>query len=131
MKGVAEHRHKRVFYFDADCGFCSWVVRWLKRCDLFHRMTWTSFQSLDEPPYTLSWQDLDSAAYLDDGEGKLYGGFYAFRLLTVRLVPLLPLAPLFWFPGMHLPGVAVYRWVAKNRYAISSCRLPDSRIPPK
>jgi len=118
---------QRVFYYDADCGFCSWTVRWLRRFDLFHRMTWRSFQSLDKPPYHLTWDDLDQAAYLDDdGRGKLYGGFYAFRMLTVRLWPLMVLAPLFWFPGMHIPGVAVYGWVAKNRYRISACRLPGS-----
>lgn len=118
-------RPQKVFYYDADCGFCTWTVRWLKRCDWFDRITWTSFQSLDKPPYHLSWEDLDRAAYLDDdGQGRLYGGFYAFRLLTLRLWPLMPLAPVFWFPGMHRPGVAVYRWVASNRYAISACRLP-------
>jgi predicted DCC family thiol-disulfide oxidoreductase YuxK len=122
---------RKVFYYDADCGFCTWTVRWLQRCDPSGRITWTSFQSLDAPPAPLTWEELDQAAYLDDGRGELYGGFYAFRLLTLRLWPLMLLAPLFWFPGMHLPGVAIYRWVAKNRYHISACRLPDFRVPPK
>jgi len=122
---------RKVFYYDADCGFCTWTVRWLKRCDWFDRVTWTSFQSLDRPPAPLSWEELDQAAYLDDGRGVLSGGFYAFRLLTLRLWPLMPLAPILWFPGMQYPGVAVYRWVANNRYRISACRLPVRGADPR
>jgi hypothetical protein len=91
-------------------------------------MTWLPYQDLETPPHGLSWEDLDRAAYLDDpGQGRLYEGFYAFRMLTLRLIPLLPLAPLFWFPGVHLVGVAIYRWVARNRSHLSTCRLPGLR----
>jgi predicted DCC family thiol-disulfide oxidoreductase YuxK len=117
-------RARKIFYYDADCGFCTWTMRWLRRCDWFDRITWTSFQSLSQPPAPLTWEELDRAAYLDDGRGVLYGGFYAFQLLTLRLWPLIVLAPLFWFPGMWIPGEAVYRWVAKNRYRFSACWPP-------
>ena len=69
----------------------------------------------------MAWADLDRAAYLSTGKGRLHQGFYGFRMLTLRLLPLVPLAPIFWLPGMNLLGVAVYRWIARNRYRISAC----------
>ena len=117
-------RHRRVLYYDGNCGLCARTVRWLSRLDLFGQVTWTPFQSLNEPPYGLSWDDLDRAAYLDTGQGHLYEGYYAFRKLSLRLIPLLPLAPVLWLPGMGLAGEVAYRWVAGNRYR--AIRVPDT-----
>ena len=121
-----EHQHSDgwVFYYDGDCGFCTRVVGWLARTDFFGKITWTPFQTLDNPPFDLTWADLDRAAYLDTGRGRLHRGFYAIRMLTLRLLPLLPLAPILWFPGTNLVGVPAYRWIAENRYRISGCRIP-------
>lgn len=102
------------FYYDGDCGFCARSVRWLRRIDFRRRVTWLPYQSLNVPPAGLSWQDLDSEAY-SERDGRLEGGFYAFRRLTLLLPPLFPLAPLFWLPGVNLLGAAVYRRVARNR----------------
>ncbi len=117
-------RHGWVLYYDGNCGFCAGAVRLLSAIDFFRRITWTPFQDLKEPPHDLCWDDLDRAAYLDTGQGRLHQGYYAFRKLALRLVPLLPLAPIFWLPGMGFAGGAVYRWVAGNRYRLSGCRVP-------
>ncbi|MDA0262579.1 MAG: DUF393 domain-containing protein [Chloroflexi bacterium] len=115
----------QVFYYDADCRLCTRLVGWLGKADLFRRITWTPYQSLEAPPPGLSWDDLQRAAYLVDGDtGRLYEGFYAFRMLTVRLPVLAPLAPICWFPAMGLLGTAVYRWVARNRHRLSGCTVP-------
>ena len=123
----ALHSHQWIFYYDGNCSFCTWVVRGLSRIDSFRQVQWIPFQSLEEPPQGLSWEDLDRAAYLDTRRGGLHEGFYSFRMLTLRLWPLVPLAPVFWFPGMNLLGPAGYRWIARNRYRISRCRI----LPPK
>ncbi len=119
----ALHSHRWIFYYDGNCGFCTRVVRGLSRIDFFRQVQWIPFQSLEEPPQGLSWEDLDRASYLDTGRGGLHEGFYSFRMLTLRLLPLVPLAPVFWFPGMNLLGAAVYRWIARNRYHISRCQI--------
>ena len=111
-------------YYDGDCGFCTRVVRWLRALDIARKVQWVPFQSLGEPPGGLSWHDLNSAAYLDCGGGQMKEGFYAFRQLTVKILPLFPLAPLFWFPGAHLLGRAAYRWISGNRYRLSRCGCP-------
>jgi predicted DCC family thiol-disulfide oxidoreductase YuxK len=120
-------KDKWVFYYDGECGFCIRAVGWLYRLDLFKAVDWIPYQSLDRPPQGLTWDDLEAAAYLDTGEGRLHRGFYAFRMLTLKLPPLVPLAPLFWLPGAHLPGVALYRWIARNRHHLSACRIPGIR----
>lgn len=119
-----------VFYYDGECGFCiRWVVLlgWLDRAG---RVSWTDFQSLDNPPRGIGWEDLKRSAYLDSdplaGAADLHEGFFAFRQLTLRIPALFPLAPLFWLPGMGWLGSRVYRWVADNRYRLS-CRQPFSR----
>ena len=114
--------HRWAFYYDGDCDFCTKLVRGLSRIDLFRRIQWIAFQTLEQPPPGLAWADLDRAAYLSTGNGRLHEGFYGIRMLTLRLLPLVPLAPLFWFPGMNLLGVPAYRWIARNRYRISACR---------
>ena len=129
-----------VIYYDGECGFCTLSVRALALADFFRVVTWTSYHEMAEPPEGLTWEDLDAAAYLEvrkaspqSGAGpveerKLYRGFYAFRMLTLRLPPLMLLAPLLWLPGVNRLGEWAYGWVAANRYRISrSCRLKAGR----
>lgn len=131
MKAGTKHRATQTrqwtLYYDGDCGICTLLVRWLSRLDFFRRTRWTAYQTLEHPPAGLTWTDLSRSAYLESDGGRLYEGFYAFRMLALRLVPLLPLAPVLWMPGLHLLGVAIYRWVARNRYRLSaSCALPSA-----
>ena len=112
------------FYYDADCGMCSAVVRWLRRFDTRKRIAWAAIQTLDTPPQGLHHHDLEKAAYLVCGPGDNHEGFFAFRKLLLRLPALSPLGALMWLPGIKLIGVPAYRWVARNRYKISGCRAP-------
>ena len=113
---------KWVFYYDGDCRFCRAAVRLLARLDFGSRVQWADFRELAAPPPGLSWKDLEQAAYLErTGAGHRYRGFYAFRMLTLRLPPLWVLTPLLWLPGAHWLGERAYRWVAQNRYRISGC----------
>ena len=134
-----ESKGRWIFYYDGECGFCTFSVRALARADFFRAVTWTAFQDLPEPPQGLAREDLETAAYLEITDlrsasgGKscgprLYRGFYAFRMLTLRLPPLFPLALLLWLPGVNRLGEAAYAWVAANRYRISRrCRLKPRR----
>ena len=107
------------FYYDGDCNLCARAVEWLSRADLSRRIRWVPFQSLSEAPEGVTWDDLRRSAYLEGEDGRLYEGFYAVRMLTLRVWALIGLAPLLWLPGAHLAGALVYRWVARNR-----CRTP-------
>ena len=129
-----KHSKRWVLYYDGECGFCTLSVRMLALADFFRVVAWTAYQELAEPPRGLTWQDLDEAAYLEVGRGetgdnfaegrRLHRGFYAFRMLALRLPPLMPLAPLLWLPGVNRLGERAYAWIAANRYRISRrCRL--------
>ena len=118
---------KLTLYYDGGCGLCNGAKRWLSRLDVLHRIEWTPCQTLEAPPAGLTWDDLDRCAWVDEGRGRLHGGFYAMRLLTLSLPPLLPLALLMWLPGMHLAGEAAYDWVARNRYRFSGCPVDGGR----
>jgi predicted DCC family thiol-disulfide oxidoreductase YuxK len=117
-----------VLYYDGDCGFCTTIVQLLARFDFARRVAWIPYQSLSQPPAGLTWVDLDKAAYIEGG-GRLEGGFFAFRRLTLLLPPLLVLAPLMWLPGLRLLGQPAYRLIARNRYRLSrqGCETPRPR----
>ena len=112
-----------VFYFDAECGMCRRVVSFLQVLDYRGSVAWVPFQSLREPPGTLGWRELYQAVCLDRRGAPLLTEFFAFRALTLHLPVLWALAPLFYFPGMYIPGRLVYGWVAANRHRFSRCSL--------
>lgn len=135
-----EHIRSWVVYYDGGCGFCTLSVRLLALADIFRQVSWTDFRQLPAPPAGVTWEDLDAAAYLEvtrqprrsdgieESGARLYRGFYAFRMLALRLPPLFLLAPLLWLPGVSRLGEAAYGWVAANRYRISRrCRLKAGR----
>lgn len=88
----------------------------MSRADVFNKIEWVSSSSLEVLPEGLSWDDLKRAAFLRTGNGRLYEGFYAFRMLSLRIIPLMPLTLVMWLPGAGKVGSAVYRWVARNRH---------------
>ena len=113
-------------YYDGNCGFCSGIVRCLSNLDFFGRVTWIPYQSLAEPPAGLSWADLDSAVYLERGQGRFYRGFYAFRMLSAGIPVLAPLLPLLWLPGIPYLGKVLCARIARNRCHRFGGSLPET-----
>ena len=74
------------------------MVRVLAKLDWLKAVSSVPFQDLETPPSGLSWCDLDAAAYLRTGGGRLRPGFYALRHLCWRIPLLLPLVPVLWLP---------------------------------
>ncbi len=112
-----------VFYYDGYCGMCLRLVQWLERMDSRGRIVWIPYQSLDEPPTGITWEDMDRAAYLVADSGEISEGFYAIRALLTKLPALATVGALMWLPGVSLIGAPVYRLVARNRRRISSCGM--------
>ena len=113
-------------YYDGNCGFCCGIVRRLSSLDILGRVAWIPYQSLEEPPTGLSWEDLESAVYLERGQGRFYRGFYAFRMLSAGIPPLAPLLPLLWLPGVRYLGEALYARIARNRCHLFGGSLPET-----
>ena len=75
IKKGGRHGGKWEFYYDGDCGFCTKVIQWLSRIDFFEQIRWIPYQTLEEPPDGLHWDDLDTAAYLGTGQNRIHEGF--------------------------------------------------------
>jgi predicted DCC family thiol-disulfide oxidoreductase YuxK len=105
IDGIRERSVKIKVLYDGECGFCKASVRQLQVMDLFGR--------LDCQPS----QEAVAEVKLLEG-GQIYGGFFAFRRLTLIIPMLYPLAVLAYLPGMGLIGPWVYKIVANNRYLL-------------
>ena len=112
-----------VFYYDGDCGLCMRLVRHLEGLDARGTITWTAYQSLDDPPSGISWEDMEREAYLISDAGEVSEGFYAIRELVARLPAHSVLGKFMHLPGVDLPGRLVYRFVARNRKRLPSCGI--------
>ncbi len=88
--------------YDGNCGFCLASVRRLQVMDLLG--------VLDCQPSELAVTEVKLLV----GD-KTYGGFLAFRRLTLVLPMLYPLIPLMYLPCMGLVGPRVYQLIANNR----------------
>lgn len=112
-------RGRSVFVYDGDCGFCRASLRRLRTMDMFGVIKPVNFRTeknLAALDPRLTPQACSSQMYLRDMNGKLYGGYSAFRKLTLRMPMLWPFAPLAYFPGSGLIGNPAYRFIANNRY---------------
>ena len=105
--------------YDGHCRFCRANVQALKVMDLFGTLKYVDYQAC--PEITALHPKLTKAAahsqiHLIEPDGRLDGGFFAFRRLCLKLPMLYPLIFLAYFPGSGIFGPVVYRWVANNRY---------------
>ena len=116
-------------YYDGNCGYCGWVVGRLASLDFLGRVAWIPYQSLEESPPGITWEDLDSAVYLMRGQGRFYRGFYAFRMLSAVILPLAPILPLLGLPGVRFLGEALYARIARNRCHLFGGSSPET--PPE
>ncbi len=117
-------------YYDSECRLCVGFVWRLRLLDGAAAVRYEAFQELETPPLGLTWRDLESAAFLVSNTGKTYKGFWALRMLALKIPALRPLIPLLWLPGAGFLGSALYRWIASHRYRLSGCCEPGPKIPP-
>lgn len=105
--------------YDGQCHFCIWSIQKLLIMDLFghlKKVDYHAWEDVKKLHPNLDREKCHSQLHLIEPNGKLYGGFFIFRRLCLKLPMLYPLIPIFYFPGSGLAGPWVYRWVARNRY---------------
>jgi len=125
----ARQKRARIVYFDADCGVCLMICRWLVRFDALGRLTFAANATQDAPPEVKA-AAAETVVVRDVKSGRT---FTKSRALAAILASL----PLGGLPSLLLraPGIAqladaAYELVAKNRAAISvwlgfeACGLP-------
>lgn len=110
---------KNLVVYDGHCGFCRASIRMLLIMDLFSVLKVVDYHRQEDLSVLhpqLTKQAAASRVYLVEPEGTLWGGFFAFRRLCLKLPMLYPLLPLVYFPGMDILGPLAYLWVAEHRY---------------
>lgn len=126
-----------VLLYDSYCPLCRRTVGLLSGVDLFKRVEFQSFRTTDFDAFNTQhgvntnkeWADREMLLVRD---GKVYGGFDAYRQMSAMMPLLWPLAPFMWLPGVSHLGRAIYQWVAARRLSWFVCTdacqfLPDVR----
>ncbi|MFM7107029.1 MAG: thiol-disulfide oxidoreductase DCC family protein [Planctomycetaceae bacterium] len=132
MITTATHPTRDTVLYDGHCRFCQGQIAMLRRLDAWRSLR---FVSLHDPEVGRDFPELDAddlmrQMYVVDRSGRAHGGAEAVRYLTRRLPLLWPLALPLHVPGSLPLWAALYRFVAKRRYAIAgscadgTCRLP-------
>ncbi len=105
--------------FDGHCQFCVGSVQKLQSLDLFGKtklLDYQTYEDISSFDNRLTKEKCHSQMQVVTADGRLFGGFYAFRYLSLRLVLLWILVPLFYSPGFQWIGNTAYDFIAKNRY---------------
>ncbi len=116
---VLSPRYKIVY--DGQCGFCRRSLDQLKVMDLFCRCEYLDYHSvtnLSSLHPALTQEAAARQMYVLTPNGKLFGGFFAFRQLAWIMPMLFPLLFILYLPFMDWTGSAAYRWIAGHRYLL-------------
>ena len=128
---LANKRGRLQVLYDGLCPLCRRTVRLLTSLDLFARLEFLDFRSLDLDNYNrrsglnLALRDLEEEMYVVC-RGKAYRGFGGYRRIAVAVPAFWALAPWLFLPGISFLGAFVYGRVARNRQKVLWC---DAHCP--
>lgn len=97
---------------------CVRMVFLLCLLDFFGKIETVPYQRLKKVPVSLTWADLNKAGYLVSSDGMIHAGFDAIKKISVLVISLVWMAPLFWIPGSRFWFNKFYNYVAKNRHKL-------------
>ena len=116
---------KYIVIFDGDCGFCQNTVNVLKKLDWLKRFDFHPFQNekiLNQYPF-LTKEMCEKEIYLVSKNDKYYGGYDAFKIMSVYLPVTFLFSWFFFLPGVVQVGRWVYKLIAKNRHRFNSGKV--------
>jgi predicted DCC family thiol-disulfide oxidoreductase YuxK len=113
-----------LFVFDGDCGFCRKWVAWVEG-KVDGPVTFVAYQSLDLTHIALRPEQVQTASYWVDEEGRTYRGNRSFtQALRRGHGAWRVLGAVGDLPGVRWVLTPFYRWVVRNRH-----RLPAPDQP--
>ena len=135
--GKSSDKSRIIVLYDGECGFCTGMIRWLRRSDWGQQL---AFLSLHDPSVVERFPGVDHdrltrEMLVMDQQGKQYWGADAVCFLTRQLPTLWAFVPILHFPGTRSAWRLIYPKIAANRYRISSvlgcksgvCGVPQQR----
>ena len=102
-------------YYDGSCSLCINISSVISILDIFNTVIWIPYQSLIVAPHNLSMRHLQGSVYLETDSGIFYKGFYAFRMLSLRVPAMMPLSLFMWIPWVNVIGEHIYSYISRNR----------------
>ena len=118
QRGKNSNRNQDIVIFDGHCQFCIGSIEKLQTLDIFGKtklLDYQIFEDISSIDGRLTKEKCHSQMHVLTAERELFGGFYAFQYLSMRLPLLWILVPLFYFPGMQWVGSVIYSFISKNR----------------
>jgi predicted DCC family thiol-disulfide oxidoreductase YuxK len=107
--------------YDGQCVICNTSRRVVSRLDWRRAVAWVD---LHAPEAARQFADIPHAqamgqVHVREENGRTYAGFLGTRRMLKELPLTFPLWLLLQVPGMTWLGHRVYRWIARNRYAVN------------
>ncbi len=104
--------------YDGQCGICRCTVTRLQALDVTARYEYRDFHTAEDVSQwhpKLTPELCARELVVIDGQGRLFGGFYAFRKMCLTVPLMVPAILIFYFPGAGVLGPFMYRLIARNR----------------
>ena len=110
-------------YYDGNCFLCRTSMTLIAMADIMKRIRFVPYQNLNEMPSGCQLEQFELEVHMVDSKNNYFSGFNAVRKLITTLIPLIPLSPLIWIPGVDKMGNKIYRFIANNRkkFCCRSC----------
>ena len=128
---------KYIVIYDGDCGFCQSTVNVIKKSDWLNKFTFVPFQQEDwvlKKYSELTKEMCEKEIYLvidKETNKKYYGGYDAFKRMTLFLPVTLLISRFFFLPGVTNLGRIIYRLIAENRHKIKigelTCKIDKKK----
>lgn len=112
---------RAVLVYDGQCGFCLASVKRVRVLDMFGWIDPVDFHTqpeLSKLNPALTPERCRAEMVLLEPNGRVSGGFLAFRRMSRHMPVLWPLVPFLYLPGAAQIGGGLYRWIAAHRYLL-------------
>ncbi|MFP4322272.1 MAG: thiol-disulfide oxidoreductase DCC family protein [Anaerolineales bacterium] len=129
-----------VMLYDGLCILCTQTqnaVRYLDWLNRVERIDAWDHETVQERFPEVVGGNLLGEIYVRTRANEWKVGFFGMRYIAGQLPLLWPIVPIMYLPGMNRLGPAIYRWIAKRRYAINTffgndcadgtCKIPTQQ----
>jgi predicted DCC family thiol-disulfide oxidoreductase YuxK len=107
-----------LFVYDGDCGFCRKWAAWVEH-KVVGGVTFVPYQSLDLLGLGLTAEEVQSASYWIDEQGRPFRGNRSFaKALRHSRGAWRGLGIVVDLPGVRVVAGVAYRWVVRNRHRL-------------
>jgi glyoxylase-like metal-dependent hydrolase (beta-lactamase superfamily II)/predicted DCC family thiol-disulfide oxidoreductase YuxK len=119
-----------VALYDGQCEICQACVSWLRLLDRKHQVAAVPIEAetLAQVHPGLQLDGCLQELHVIDPAGEVYRGWDGVAVLTRLFPPTFLIGWLGRVPPFRWIGIAGYRFVARNRYAVSKCRGGACRV---